>query len=50
MLSRVKDKLTGKDFQNDERLDVPSQVRRLIKNATAHENLCQHYTGWCSFW
>jgi len=50
VLGRVKDKLNGKDFMKDEKLDVKSQVSRLIKDATAHENLCQHYTGWCSFW
>ena len=31
-------------------LDVKSQVEQLIKDATNHENLCQHYTGWCPFW
>ena len=50
VLSRVKEKLTGKDFNNREEMGVPLQVDRLIKEATNLENLCQHYIGWCSFW
>jgi FKBP12-rapamycin complex-associated protein len=49
VLSRVKEKLTGRDFKTDE-LSVVEQVDRLIKEATNLENLCQHYIGWCSFW
>jgi len=29
---------------------VVAQVERLIQQATSHENLCQSYIGWCSFW
>ena len=29
---------------------IASQVQRLIGQATAHENLCQSYIGWCPFW
>lgn len=50
VLSRVKEKLTGKDFRPGEELDYTMQVDRLIKEATNLENLCQHYIGWCSFW
>lgn len=50
VLSRVKEKLTGKDFRPGEELDYYNQVDRLIKEATNLENLCQHYIGWCSFW
>ncbi|KAF2871907.1 armadillo-type protein [Massariosphaeria phaeospora] len=50
VLSRVKEKLTGKDFTPGEELNVYAQVERLIKEATNLENLCQHYIGWCSFW
>lgn len=50
VLSRVKEKLTGRDFKPNEELNVQSQVDRLIKEATNLENLCQHYIGWCSFW
>ena len=50
VLSRVKEKLTGKDFRPGEELDCNNQVDRLIKEATNLENLCQHYIGWCSFW
>jgi len=49
VLSRVKEKLTGRDFGGNE-LNVFQQVDRLIKEATNLENLCQHYIGWCSFW
>jgi FKBP12-rapamycin complex-associated protein len=50
VLSRVKEKLTGKDFRPGEELNFQMQVDRLIKEATNLENLCQHYIGWCSFW
>jgi hypothetical protein len=29
---------------------VKEQVDWLIQQATAHENLCQNYVGWCPFW
>ncbi|KAG5913762.1 hypothetical protein E4U53_004777 [Claviceps sorghi] len=50
VLDRVQQKLTGRDFKNNEELDVINQVNRLIVEATKLENLCQHYIGWCSFW
>ncbi|KAG5988492.1 hypothetical protein E4U54_004644, partial [Claviceps lovelessii] len=50
VLDRVQQKLTGRDFKNNEELDVISQVDKLIVEATRLENLCQHYIGWCSFW
>lgn len=50
VLSRVKEKLTGKDGRPGEELNVIDQVSRLISEATNLENLCQHYIGWCSFW
>lgn len=50
VLSRIKEKLTGRDFKTVEELKVPDQVDRLIAQATNLENLCQHYIGWCSFW
>lgn len=51
IVNRVRDKLTGRDFPNqDEPLDVPKQVDLLIAQATNHENLCQCYIGWCPFW
>ena len=49
VLSRVKEKLTGRDFGKEE-LDVDAQVEKLIQQAVSLENLCQHYIGWCSFW
>ena len=36
----------GCDFNNDDAVDVNSQVDLLIKQATSHENLCQCYIGW----
>ncbi|ORY53002.1 mechanistic target of rapamycin [Rhizoclosmatium globosum] len=50
VINRVSNKLTGKDFKNQAPLDVPSQVHRLILQATSMENLCQCYIGWCAFW
>lgn len=46
VLARVKEKLTGTDFKPYEELDVPTQVDKLICEATNLENLCQHYVGW----
>ncbi|KAK5135249.1 hypothetical protein LTR08_005499 [Meristemomyces frigidus] len=50
VLSRVKEKLTGRDFKNDNELVIKDQVEKLLSEATNLENLCQHYIGWCSFW
>lgn len=50
VLTRIKNKLRGSDFKENEQLEVPEQVGRLIIDATNIENLCQHYVGWCSFW
>lgn len=50
VLSRVKDKLVGRDFKPSEELNVSAQVEKLINQAVDLENLCQHYIGWCSFW
>jgi len=50
VLSRVKEKLTGRDFKIHEELGVDEQVDKLINEATNLESLCQHYIGWCSFW
>lgn len=50
VVNRVRDKLTGRDFDPNVTLDVNQQVDLLIKQATSHENLCQCYIGWCPFW
>lgn len=50
IINRVRDKLTGKDFHNEEMLTVQKQVGLLIEQATSNENLCQCYIGWCPFW
>eukprot|EP00026_Physarum_polycephalum_P000091 Phypoly_transcript_00091.p1 GENE.Phypoly_transcript_00091~~Phypoly_transcript_00091.p1 ORF type:complete len:2307 (+),score=451.47 Phypoly_transcript_00091:133-7053(+) len=50
VMDRIAKKLTGRDFNKDEVLDVPAQVQRLIDQATSNENLCQCYIGWCPFW
>ncbi|KAI9797251.1 MAG: phosphatidylinositol kinase- protein kinase tor1 [Piccolia ochrophora] len=50
VLSRVKEKLTGRDFKPHEELNVTDQVDKLLLQATNLEALCQHYIGWCSFW
>ncbi|KAL3427760.1 phosphatidylinositol 3-kinase tor2 [Phlyctema vagabunda] len=50
VLTRVKEKLTGRDFKTTDDLATNAQVDRLLVEATKLENLCQHYIGWCSFW
>lgn len=50
VIRRVSNKLTGRDFDKRESLDIKEQVQRLIDQATSHENLCQCYIGWCPFW
>merc|ERR1712098_803836 len=50
IVQRVRDKLTGKDFNTEDSLEVCEQVELLINQATSHENLCQCYIGWCPFW
>ncbi|KAF8309257.1 phosphatidylinositol 3-kinase [Clavulina sp. PMI_390] len=44
--NRVQNKLTGRDFKEDEVLDVPAQVNKLLEQATSLENLCQCFHGW----
>ena len=56
VIRRVMDKLSGLDFYDPASLaaptalDVPEQVDRLIIQASAHENLCLSFLGWCPFW
>jgi len=45
VLSRVKEKLTGRDFKKTTELPVEEQVEKLLSEATNLENLCQHYIG-----
>jgi FKBP12-rapamycin complex-associated protein len=49
-LSRVHKKLTGRDFKQQEPLDVQRQVNKLIMQATSLDNLSQSYLGWCPYW
>ncbi|KAL7753608.1 phosphatidylinositol kinase- protein kinase tor1 [Sorochytrium milnesiophthora] len=50
VISRVQNKLTGRDFNVNNVLDVHDQVERLILQATSLENLCLCFIGWCAFW
>uniref|UniRef100_A0A914V7K0 FATC domain-containing protein n=1 Tax=Plectus sambesii TaxID=2011161 RepID=A0A914V7K0_9BILA len=57
VIDRIRSKLNGRDFQSynptsNQLIDcsVSDQVRKLIEQATSHENLCQCYIGWCPFW
>ncbi|KAI9225912.1 MAG: phosphatidylinositol kinase Tor2 [Piptocephalis tieghemiana] len=50
VITRVSNKLTGRDFKPNVTLDVPAQVDKLILEARSIENLCQCYIGWCAFW
>ncbi|XP_006461841.1 hypothetical protein AGABI2DRAFT_151460 [Agaricus bisporus var. bisporus H97] len=47
---RVQHKLTGRDFNPEITLSIRDQVEKLIDSATALENLCQCFSGWCAFW
>lgn len=46
IITRVREKLTGRDFSHEEVLTVQKQVNLLIQQATSNENLCQCYIGW----
>lgn len=50
IVDRVKQKLTGNDFNTMDEISVQRQVDLLIQQATNNENLCQCYIGWCPFW
>lgn len=50
VINRVSDKLSGRDFDKAQRLEVAEQVQKLIKMATSKENLCQAYLGWVGHW
>jgi FKBP12-rapamycin complex-associated protein len=65
VINRINKKLTGRDFEDEDRsdngllsnlnikqkpLDYSDQVQLLIDQATSHANLCQCYIGWCAFW
>lgn len=45
IIDRVKQKLTGNDFNTKEPVNVQDQVDLLIQQATNNENLCQNYIG-----
>lgn len=49
IISRVSNKLTGRDFQSKDALDLKDQVERLIIEATSIDNLCQCYIGWYAY-
>eukprot|EP01080_Neovahlkampfia_damariscottae_P005829 gene5829-9652_t len=48
VIERISNKLTGRDFGGND--DVPTQVSRLIEEATSPINLSQCFSGWCAFW
>jgi serine/threonine-protein kinase mTOR len=48
--NRVQNKITGRDFNPEVALSVAAQVEKLIEQATALENLCRCFSGWCAFW
>lgn len=50
IITRVREKLTGRDFPQEENVTIARQVELLIQQATSNENLCQCYIGWCPFW
>ena len=50
VIERVSDKLNGTDFNKNEELKISRQIRRIISQATSHENLSQTHPGWFPFW
>jgi phosphatidylinositol kinase/protein kinase (PI-3 family) len=46
----MNEELGDRWVDEDEPLDVATQVDRLVKEAVSHENLSQNYLGWCAFW
>ena len=50
VFERIKDKLSGTDFNKNIIYDYKTQVQKLINQATSNENLAQCYIGWCPFW
>jgi len=49
IVERVHAKISGRDNGCDEE-SIQTHVDRLIREATAHENLCSLYLGYCAFW
>ncbi|KAJ2497940.1 hypothetical protein GGH96_004698, partial [Coemansia sp. RSA 1972] len=49
IVKRIHDKIVGTDFSNKQ-LAVSEQIEKLIKQATASENLAVLYNGWVPFW
>ena len=50
IISRVSNKLSGRDFKTKDPLKPAAQVEKLTEEAVSLENLCQCYIGWCPFW
>ncbi|OHT13665.1 PIKK family atypical protein kinase [Tritrichomonas foetus] len=50
MRKRVMQKLTGSDFNENDRMSVEEQASKLIESATNTYNLSRMYSGWCPFW
>ncbi|KAL4492653.1 hypothetical protein ABPG73_010202 [Tetrahymena malaccensis] len=50
IMDRIKKKLNGRDFKENEQLSYIDQVNKLILQATSDENICQAYIGWGPFW
>jgi phosphatidylinositol kinase/protein kinase (PI-3 family) len=47
---RVKQKLTGTDFEEEGALSVERQAEMLVEMATNPYNLSRMWSGWCQFW
>ncbi|OHS97693.1 PIKK family atypical protein kinase [Tritrichomonas foetus] len=47
---RVRQKLTGTDFEEGTHLSVEDQATKLIQMATDTYNLSRMYSGWCPYW
>ena len=49
-ISRVSDKITGKDFSEFEELTIEDQIRKLIVSATDNYHLAHTFHGWTPLW
>eukprot|EP01016_Furgasonia_blochmanni_P050789 TRINITY_DN7905_c0_g1_i1.p1 TRINITY_DN7905_c0_g1~~TRINITY_DN7905_c0_g1_i1.p1 ORF type:complete len:1154 (+),score=305.78 TRINITY_DN7905_c0_g1_i1:248-3709(+) len=47
---RIRKKLAGRDFKENETLSVEHQVENLINQARSEFNISQAYIGWCPWW
>lgn len=50
IIQRIKNKLLGKEYNNETYLSSEEQIKYLVDEATSTLNLCQMYEGWRPWW